>query len=159
MKKLIWGVIHSANNKIAALFGITGGMFQFRLNIKVPVDFWSKLGEAGITAAFCGFLGVLGKELYKVLRNSVVAYFRSFKKEKRVMPFLSPSIIRSMYIIHIYRSNADVEEKQSEDSFDEVTKEAHKYFQNPYVYKVKVWKDKVGRPNDPNDPRLVLHLV
>jgi hypothetical protein len=72
----------SVDNRIAFITGVVAGLYQFLLNIHLPTDFWSKLIEAAITAAVCGFVGVLGKELYKLVRNSLQTYFRNRKNKK-----------------------------------------------------------------------------
>lgn len=70
-----------ADNRIAFVFGIIGGVWQFILNIHLPVDFLSKLVEGAVTAGVCGFAGIIGKELYVLAKRSIIAYFRTRKSK------------------------------------------------------------------------------
>lgn len=72
MKQKLMGWQPQADNKIGFISGLAGGAYQYILNINLPIDFWSKLVEAGITAIVCGFAGVAGKELYKIIRSAII---------------------------------------------------------------------------------------
>lgn len=80
MKQKLMGWQPEANDKFAFVAGSVGAFVQMLLNIHLPTDFWQKLIEAAITAAVCGFVGVAGKELYRVVRNAVKDYFNNKKK-------------------------------------------------------------------------------
>lgn len=83
MKKAMgWQPEQQVNNKIGFAFGLIGGVWQFMMNIHLPMDFWSKLIEGVITAGVCGFAGMAGKELFVITRRSLIAYFKT-RKSKR----------------------------------------------------------------------------
>lgn len=73
----------NGDNKVAYTLGLIGGICQWMMNIQLPTDFWSKLFESAITAAVCGFVGIAGKELYKVARRALIAYFFNRKNRKK----------------------------------------------------------------------------
>ena len=64
------------DTRLGCAIGVVTGMMQFFLNINLPLNFWSKFFEAGITAAFCGFCGVAGKYLFNVSFKAMKAYFK-----------------------------------------------------------------------------------
>ncbi|HUR65474.1 MAG TPA: hypothetical protein VMZ03_03920 [Chitinophagaceae bacterium] len=66
------GIHNENNNKIGFISGLIGGVFKFLMNIDLPVGFFSKLLEAGITACVCGFLGVAGKEVFNLIKKYVL---------------------------------------------------------------------------------------
>jgi hypothetical protein len=69
-----------ADNKLAYALGFIGALYQWFMNIHLPVDFWSKLIEGVLTAGLCGFAGMAGKWLFQVTRRSVTEYFKNRKK-------------------------------------------------------------------------------
>lgn len=81
--KLMGHHLEDGNNKLGFAIGVVTGVFQFFLKINVPTDFWSKLLGASITAGVCGFVGVMGKELFVIAKNSFVEYYRARKKTKK----------------------------------------------------------------------------
>jgi hypothetical protein len=70
------------DNSIAYISGAIGAFYQFLMNIHLDIDFWSKLLEAAITAGVCGFVGVAGKEIFVLLRDSFREYFGKGKDKK-----------------------------------------------------------------------------
>lgn len=58
-----------SDTRIAALAGILGGMVNYLLKIGMDQQFISKLIEAGATAFICGFLGVMGKHIFTVIKK------------------------------------------------------------------------------------------
>lgn len=66
----------TTDNRFAFVLGIIGGVWQFILNIHLPVDFLSKLVEGAVTAGVCGFAGIMGKELFKIARRAFFTYFK-----------------------------------------------------------------------------------
>lgn len=72
----------STNNPLAFISGVVGGIVQYFMNIHLNIDFWSKLLESAITAGVCGFVGIAGKEIFVVLKESILDYFKSPKKKK-----------------------------------------------------------------------------
>lgn len=71
------------DNKIAFACGVISGVVQYMLNIHLPVDFWSKLLEAVITAGLAGFAGMIGKELFVLAKRHLGAYFNNRKNKKQ----------------------------------------------------------------------------
>jgi hypothetical protein len=70
-----------ANNKLAYVFGFIGALYQSIANINLPLDGWSKLLEALITAGLCGFFGMLGKWLFEITKKYLTEYFQSRKNK------------------------------------------------------------------------------
>lgn len=70
------------DNSIGFISGLIGGIWQSLMNINLPIDFWSKLLEAGITAGVCGFVGVAGKEIFVLIRDSFKEYFGKKDRKK-----------------------------------------------------------------------------
>lgn len=68
------------DNSIAFISGAIGAFYQFLMNIHLNIDFWSKLLESAIMAGVCGFVGVAGKEIFVLLRDSFKEYFGKNKK-------------------------------------------------------------------------------
>ncbi len=60
------------DNKLGFISGAVGGILKFLINISLPIGFWSKLLEAGITACVCGFLGIAGKEVFNLVKKYVL---------------------------------------------------------------------------------------
>jgi hypothetical protein len=83
MKKTMGFHSNSPDNVYGFAVGSSVGVVQYFLNIHLPTDFWSKLFEAGLTAGICGFIGMLGKELFIVARRAFIAYFRHRKKRPK----------------------------------------------------------------------------
>jgi energy-converting hydrogenase Eha subunit A len=83
MKKVMGWMPDHTNNKVGAVCGIIGALYQFFLNIKLPMDFPSKLIEAGITAIVAGFLGIGGKELFMVTKRAFLSYFKKRKNKSK----------------------------------------------------------------------------
>lgn len=71
------------DNKLSFALGVAGGVVQYMLNIHLPVDFWSKLLEAVITAGLAGFAGMIGKELYVLAKRHLSEYFINRKNKKQ----------------------------------------------------------------------------
>lgn len=81
MKSMGWENNHDpVDNRVGFSAGVIGGIVQYFLNIHLEVDFWSKLLQAVLTAGLCGFVGIAGKELFVVLKDSLKEYFKSKKK-------------------------------------------------------------------------------
>jgi energy-converting hydrogenase Eha subunit A len=81
MRQLMW---HADNNtKLGFIIGALTGMSKYILNFHLPLEFPSKLVEAGITAAVCGMMGVAGKELWVVGKRAFVAYFKNRKSKRK----------------------------------------------------------------------------
>lgn len=72
----------NSDNRLAYVCGFIGALYQFILNIRLPVDFWSKFLEATVTAGVCGFVGMVGKELFNLAKKYLVAYFKTRKSKK-----------------------------------------------------------------------------
>lgn len=70
------------DSKLGFFAGIVGGIYQYYMNIHLDIDFWSKLLESAVTAGICGFVGVAGKEIFAVLKTSIVEYIRGRKAKK-----------------------------------------------------------------------------
>lgn len=70
------------DNSIAYISGVIGAFYQFLMNIHLDIDFWSKLLEAAITAGVCGFVGVAGKEIFVLIKDSFKEYFSREKDKK-----------------------------------------------------------------------------
>ncbi len=70
-----------ANNRLAYVFGFIGALWQSIANINLPVDDWSKLLEAVITAGLCGFAGMVGKWLFEVAKKYFTEYFKTRKSK------------------------------------------------------------------------------
>lgn len=82
MKQLMgWQPEHS-DNRLSFFIGSIVGFIQYWLNIHLPTDFWSKLLEGVITAGLCGFAGMVGKELFKIIKVYLIGYFRNRKNVK-----------------------------------------------------------------------------
>jgi hypothetical protein len=81
--KLMGHQFEDGNNRLGFAIGVVTGVIQFFLKIDVPTDFWSKLLGASITAGVCGFVGVMGKELFVIAKNNFLQYFRARKKTKK----------------------------------------------------------------------------
>lgn len=79
MKKSMGWQPEQVDNRIGFTLGLIGGIWQFVMNIHLPLDFLSKLVEGAITAGVCGFAGIFGKELFVIARRSVIAYFKTRK--------------------------------------------------------------------------------
>lgn len=79
-KLMGWQPEH-ADNRLSFTIGSIVGFIQYWLNIHLPTDFWSKLLEGVITALLCGFGGMVGKELFKITKRSLVDYFRTRKNK------------------------------------------------------------------------------
>jgi hypothetical protein len=80
-QKLMGWQPENANNKLAYMFGFIGALYQAIANINIPIDDWSKLLEAIITAGLCGFAGMLGKWLFEVAKKYLVEFFGTRKKK------------------------------------------------------------------------------
>jgi gamma-glutamyltranspeptidase len=66
MQKLHFNMEQHSGKWTAAVVGIIGGMAKYiHLLVIGDVMAINKLIEPAITAALCGFMGVLGKQLYK----------------------------------------------------------------------------------------------
>jgi hypothetical protein len=65
------------DSKIGFICGAIGGVGKllfdthFSLNIQFDPDFFSKLMEVGIYAAFSGLLGVMSKDIYLWIKKSL----------------------------------------------------------------------------------------
>jgi hypothetical protein len=81
--KLMGHQFEDGNNRLGFGIGVVTGVVQFFLKIDVPTDFWSKLLGASITAGVCGFVGVMGKELFVLAKNNLIEYIRAKKKIKK----------------------------------------------------------------------------
>lgn len=57
------------DNLIGVVMGMVGGAAKFYLTI--PSDFFIRFAEAGLTALFCGAMGVAGKELWYGVRRKI----------------------------------------------------------------------------------------
>lgn len=81
------GIHNNSDTKIGAICGLLAGLWQFLMNYQFNIGLIiiniSKIVEAGITAAVAGFMGILGKEIYKIGRNAWVAYFRARKAKRK----------------------------------------------------------------------------
>jgi LytS/YehU family sensor histidine kinase len=78
----------SSGSRAAAFIGIIGGMVRYIHLITIgDVMAINKLVEPAITAAICGFMGVLGKQLYKwsvqVLKLHISPWVKTFFKSKK----------------------------------------------------------------------------
>lgn len=72
---------HSSGKWTAAIMGIIGGMAKYiHLILIGDVVALNKLIEPAITAAICGFMGVLGKQLYKWATQAMRLYIRPWLK-------------------------------------------------------------------------------
>lgn len=75
--------IHSIENAVFVAFGAIVGLVKlFVLNIHLPVDFSSKLLEGAITAAVCGSISWIAKEVCVVAKKAFIAYFKTRKPNK-----------------------------------------------------------------------------
>ena len=78
---------HLSGSRTAAIIGIIGGMARY-IHLVVIGDAiaLNKLVEPAITAAICGFMGILGKQLYKwsasAMRLYVTPWIKSFFNKK-----------------------------------------------------------------------------
>jgi len=61
--------MHKQDTWIGLIAGSLGGATKFFLNIQE--HFGVRFFEAGITALFCGLMGVAGKELWYYLKKKV----------------------------------------------------------------------------------------
>jgi uncharacterized membrane protein YeiH len=57
---------HHNGNFFATFCGVVGGMIQYFL-IGIDAAFWTKTGEALITAFLCGIVGAFGKHIYDLI--------------------------------------------------------------------------------------------
>jgi hypothetical protein len=80
MKQLMWW--QDNNNKLGFTIGAITGIWKYVANIRLPLEFPSKLIEAGITAGVCGLMGLAGKELWIVGKRAFIAYFKKRKTKK-----------------------------------------------------------------------------
>lgn len=80
MKQLMWW--QDNNNKLTFSIGVITGMYKYLMDVRIPIEFPSKLIESGITAAVCGLMGVVGKEIWVVGKRAFIAYFKKRKTKK-----------------------------------------------------------------------------
>lgn len=80
MKKAMGWQPEQIDNRVGIIAGMIAGVWQYLLNIHLPVDFLSKLLESVVTAGLAGFAGMMGKELFVITRRAFIAYFKTRKK-------------------------------------------------------------------------------
>lgn len=80
MKQLMWW--QDNNTKLGFTIGAITGVYKLMLNVRLPLEFPSKLIESAITAGVCGLMGVAGKELWTVGKRAFIAYFKTRKSKK-----------------------------------------------------------------------------
>lgn len=88
MKAMAWehnNDTRGQHNPLAFAAGMIGGVMHFIMNIQFDVDFLSKLIEAAITAAVCGFVGIAGKEIFVVAKNSFKEYMKARRERRKTL--------------------------------------------------------------------------
>jgi hypothetical protein len=80
MKQAMWW--HDNNNKLGFTIGALTGLYKLLMNVRLPIEFPSKLIESAITAGVCGLMGLAGKEVWIVGKRAFIAYFKKRKTKK-----------------------------------------------------------------------------
>lgn len=81
MKQLMWQADN--NTKLGFAIGAITGVYKYLMDVHLPLEFPSKLIESGITAAVCGLMGVVGKEIWTVGKRAFVAHFKTRKSKRK----------------------------------------------------------------------------
>ena len=76
--------LHNIENAAMVTLGAIISLCSYILDIKLPVDFGSKLLEGAIMAGVGGFFSWMGKELFVLARRAFIAYFRTRKSKSNV---------------------------------------------------------------------------
>lgn len=74
--------LHNIDNIASIALGAIISLCSYILDIKLPVDFSSKLLEGAIMAGVGGFFSWMGKELFVLARRAFVAYFKTRKSQR-----------------------------------------------------------------------------
>ena len=76
--------LHNIENIASVTLGAIISLVSYLMDIRLPVDFSSKLLEGAIMAGVGGFFSWMGKELFVLARRAFIAYFKTRKSKSNV---------------------------------------------------------------------------